>query len=64
MLDTRHALLQSRVVTTGSLDQTLVHPREVFKAAALESAASVVLFHNHPSGDPRSEEHTSELQSH
>ena len=35
-----------------SLDQALVHPREVFKAAALESAASVVLFHNHPSGDP------------
>lgn len=52
LLDTRHALLQSRIITTGGLDQTLVHPREVFKAAALESAAAVVLFHNHPSGDP------------
>jgi DNA repair protein RadC len=52
MLDTRHALLQSSIVTTGGLDQTVVHPREVFKAAALESAAAVVLFHNHPSGDP------------
>jgi DNA repair protein RadC len=51
-LDTRHRPLVIRVVSTGSLDATLVHPREVFREAALASAAAVVLFHNHPSGDP------------
>ena len=51
-LDTRHRPLVVRVVSVGSLDATLVHPREVFREAALASAAAVVLFHNHPSGDP------------
>ena len=36
----------------GTLSASLVHPREVFKPAILESAASIILLHNHPSGDP------------
>ena len=40
------------VVSEGTLSASLVHPREVFKPAILESAASIILLHNHPSGDP------------
>jgi DNA repair protein RadC len=39
-------------VSRGTLDSTLVHPREVFKAAILANAAAIILTHNHPSGDP------------
>jgi DNA repair protein RadC len=39
-------------VSRGTLDSTLVHPREVFKAALLANAAAIVVSHNHPSGDP------------
>jgi DNA repair protein RadC len=52
MLDTKHRLIRIKVVAVGSLDTTVVHPREVFREAAAASAASIVLFHNHPSGDP------------
>jgi DNA repair protein RadC len=52
MLDTKHRLIRIKIVSTGSLDQTVVHPREVFREAAAASAAAIVLFHNHPSGDP------------
>ena len=52
MLDTKNRLIRIKIVSTGSLDQTVVHPREVFREAAAASAAAIVLFHNHPSGDP------------
>jgi len=52
MLDTRHRLIRTSVLSVGSLDSTIVHPREVFREAAAASAAAIVLFHNHPSGDP------------
>lgn len=39
-------------VSVGSLNQSIVHPREVFKTACLSSAAAIVLLHNHPTGDP------------
>jgi DNA repair protein RadC len=52
MLDTKHRLIRVKVVSVGSLDTTVVHPREVFREAASASAAAIVLFHNHPSGDP------------
>lgn len=52
MLDTKQHVLRIRVLSVGTLDASLVHPREVFREAAAASAASVVLFHNHPSGDP------------
>lgn len=51
-LNTKHQLLSFHEVSRGTLDSTLVHPREVFKAALLANAAAVVLAHNHPSGDP------------
>jgi len=52
MLDSKHRLIRIKVVSVGSLDSTVVHPREVFREAASASAAAIVLFHNHPSGDP------------
>jgi DNA repair protein RadC len=52
MLDTKHRVLRVKIVSIGSLDTTVVHPREVFREAAAASASAIVLFHNHPSGDP------------
>jgi DNA repair protein RadC len=52
LLDAQNGLLRDRIVSEGTLSSSLVHPREVFKPAILESAASVILLHNHPSGDP------------
>jgi DNA repair protein RadC len=53
LLDTRHRLLRIHVVSEGGLDATLAVPRDVFREAAIARAAAVVVFHNHPSGDPK-----------
>jgi DNA repair protein RadC len=52
LLDTKHRVVRATILTIGSLNVTGVQPREVFREAALGGAASVVMFHNHPSGDP------------
>lgn len=52
LLDTRHRAIRAVSISRGTLDASLVHPRDVFRAAADHAAAAVVLFHNHPSGDP------------
>jgi DNA repair protein RadC len=52
MLDTKHRLLRTSIVSVGTLDSSPAHPREIFREAASASAAAIVLFHNHPSGDP------------
>ena len=51
-LDTRHRVAAAETVSIGSLNASLVHPREVFKPAVAMSAAAVIVAHNHPSGDP------------
>jgi DNA repair protein RadC len=51
-LDARHRLRREVVISTGCLTSSLVHPREVFQQAVLSRAVGLVLFHNHPSGDP------------
>lgn len=51
MLDTRSRLIKVSEVSVGSLDSSIVHPREVFREAISASAASVIFAHNHPSGD-------------
>jgi DNA repair protein RadC len=53
LLDTKHRVMRMSVVSAGSLDTSIAHPREVFREAARVGAAAIVLFHNHPSGDPR-----------
>jgi DNA repair protein RadC len=52
LLDSRQRLIREVEVSRGSLNQSLVHPREVFAPALRESAAAILLIHNHPSGDP------------
>ena len=52
LLDTRSQLIKVAPISVGSLDSSIVHPREVFKEALSASAASVIFVHNHPSGDP------------
>jgi len=51
LLNTRRRVKGHVLVSTGTLDTILVHPREVFRPAIIGAAAAIVLMHNHPSGD-------------
>ena len=53
MLNSRNIAMGWHVVSRGTLTASLVHPREVFRAAIIENAASVILVHNHPSGNAK-----------
>jgi DNA repair protein RadC len=50
-LDTKHQVIDTHQISIGTLDSSLVHPREVFRPAIKDAAAAVILVHNHPSGD-------------
>lgn len=52
LLNTKNKIIGHRVISIGSLAASIVHPREVFKEAIKASAASIIVAHNHPSGDP------------
>ena len=52
LLDTKHRVLRTTVLAAGTLNSSVVEPRDVFREAMLGSAAAIVAFHNHPSGDP------------
>ena len=52
LLNTRRRVKGHQLVSIGTMDTILVHPREVFRVAVVSSAAAVILMHNHPSGDP------------
>ena len=52
-LDTRNKIIAACRVSEGSLSMTVVHPREVFQRAILSNAASIIIAHNHPSGDSK-----------
>ncbi len=52
VLDGKNRIISCNVVSVGSLNQAIVHPREVFKSAILANGAAVILAHNHPTGDP------------
>lgn len=51
-LDTKNQIIKEDTISIGSLNANIVHPREVFKVALAESAAHIIVAHNHPSGDP------------
>ena len=51
-LDTKNQVLKEEVISIGSLNASIVHPREVFRFALELSSASLIMIHNHPSGDP------------
>lgn len=50
-LDTKNKIIRKETVSIGTLNSSLIHPREVFKSAIKESANAIILVHNHPSGD-------------
>lgn len=50
-LDTKNKIISVHEISRGTLNESLVHPREVYKVALLHNANSIMLFHNHPSGD-------------
>ena len=52
LLDSKNRVLREIQVSEGSLNASIVHPREVFQPVIRESAAAVLFVHNHPSGDP------------
>jgi DNA repair protein RadC len=56
LLDTRGQVIKISEISVGSLDTSIVHPREVFREAMTASAASVIFVHNHPSGNPEPSE--------
>jgi DNA repair protein RadC len=52
LLDTKHRVLRTAVLAVGSLNTTVIEPRDVYREAMLGGAAAIVVFHTHPSGDP------------
>ena len=50
-LDNKSKYISHKIIFKGTINQSIVHPREVFKQAFLESASSIIIMHNHPSGD-------------
>mgnify|MGYP000854761799 CR=1 FL=1 len=51
ILDTKNRIMNIHIISIGTLDSALVHPREVFKSAIITNAASIIIAHNHPSGE-------------
>lgn len=51
-MNSANKIIKYQVITIGTLDSSLVHPREVFKAAIENNSANIILVHNHPSGNP------------
>jgi DNA repair protein RadC len=58
LLDIKHRLISKQIVSRGTLDETIAHPRDVFRAAVRHNAAAIIVAHNHPSGqtDPSQED--------
>jgi DNA repair protein RadC len=61
LLNTRHVTKRIQVISVGSLSASIVHPREVFRFAIRNAAASIILSHNHPSSDPTPSEDDIEI---
>lgn len=63
LLDTANNILGEQLVSKGSLNASIVHPREVFKKAITDSAAGLIILHNHPSGNPEPSEEDKKVTS-
>ena len=61
LLDSKNNVIKEETIAKGTLNSALIHPREVFKSAIRESANSIILVHNHPSGDPTPSEQDKEV---
>jgi DNA repair protein RadC len=64
LLDTKHRVMRTAIVAIGALNATSVQPRDVYREATRAGAAAIVLFHNHPSGDPSPSPEDVELTRH
>ncbi len=62
-LDVRNQIIKKEIVSIGTLNMSVVHPREVFENAIRHSAAQILISHNHPSGDPNPSDEDMELTS-
>lgn len=60
-LDSKNRVIKDEVISIGTLNASIIHPREVFKSAIRESANSIILVHNHPSGDPAPSEEDKQI---
>ena len=60
-LNTTHKVIAKEIVSIGSLNQSVVHPRELFKGAILNSASAIIIAHNHPSGEVEPSENDKEI---
>ncbi|MBU4502279.1 MAG: DNA repair protein RadC [Nanoarchaeota archaeon] len=60
-LDSKNRVIKDETVSIGTLNASLIHPREIFKSAIRESANAIILVHNHPSGDPTPSEEDEEI---
>ncbi len=61
ILDTKNNIKAEKIISEGDLQSSIVHPREIFHYAILELASSIILFHNHPSGDPTPSDYDREI---
>ena len=52
LLDTRYRLIRVEAISSGTVNESIAHPREIFRPAIIASAYAVIVVHNHPSGDP------------
>jgi DNA repair protein RadC len=52
LLDSKHRVIRTAVLAVGTLNSSIVEPRDVFREATIGGAAAIVIFHSHPSGDP------------
>ena len=60
-LDTKNRIIKDEIISIGTLNSSVIHPREVFKSAIRESANAIILVHNHPSGDPEASQEDKEI---
>ncbi len=60
-LDSKNRVIRDEIVSVGTLNSSLIHPREIFKGAIKESANAIILVHNHPSGDAAPSEEDKEI---
>ena len=60
-LNGSHNVISSHIITIGLVNRTIIHPREVFQCAILDNSSSIVLVHNHPSGNIKPSEEDNEI---
>lgn len=50
-MNTKHVIIHDEIISIGTIDQSIAHPRDIYAPALIHSASAVILVHNHPSGD-------------